>query len=210
MSHLKVKRLRPGDTIFAFDGCGRDYQGELRSIGRSEAVCGIVKMKIHRPPERKIVLGLGILQSGRMAAACEKAAETGVWEIAPIITERSERRLNAEGVRRLNRMTLSAVKQSGRMFWTRVTKPRKLTDLLGEGGSNRRMLYADVDGITIGSLDIVEDEILFCVGPEGGFSDGELSLFREAESTPVSLGLFRLRSETAAILGSGILAMKIR
>jgi 16S rRNA (uracil1498-N3)-methyltransferase len=51
--------------------------------------------------------------------------------------------------------------------------------------------------------------VLIAVGPEGGFSDGEIQKAEAAGFLPVSLGARRLRTETAAIAALCALQSKV-
>jgi 16S rRNA (uracil1498-N3)-methyltransferase len=44
-----------------------------------------------------------------------------------------------------------------------------------------------------------DENIIFIIGPEGGFDDQEIRLAKDSNYLPVSFGAKRLRSETAAI-----------
>ena len=51
-----------------------------------------------------------------------------------------------------------------------------------------------------------EESITFCIGPEGDFTNEELELAKESGFQKISLGDYRLRTETAGIFLASVLA----
>lgn len=206
LRHIKVKRLKPGDSLCGLDGAGRELLGKVQSITDNEVVCRITKSIIYQPPASKIFLGLGVIKTNPLSLACEKAAEMGVWEIIPLKTSRSIRFPGPQEIERLNRVTLSAMKQSGGYFLPPVREPMDLRELLEKFNGESEILFADFDGESILSIPIRED-VLILVGPEGGFTSDEAGLMKSLSATPVSLGTYRLRSETAAMAAVSCLSL---
>lgn len=204
--HVKVKRLRKGDCIVGLDGSGGEYKGRIEKIESDAIVCRIDEKIIHAPPERKIYLCIGIIKSGAMSLVCEKAAEFGVWEIIPVDSRYSNRRLTDKEIEHLNRVALSGMKQSGRYHATRVRSATGFMDVLNEfAGKNIRI--ADQEGIPALDIDIKDDSLIF-IGPEGGFTDEEVDKIVSAGGKKFSFGSYRLRSETAAIAACSIVSLK--
>jgi 16S rRNA (uracil1498-N3)-methyltransferase len=48
------------------------------------------------------------------------------------------------------------------------------------------------------------------IGPEGGFSPEEIILIDQSSAAPITLGTQILRNETAALIGAGILSLKLQ
>jgi 16S rRNA (uracil1498-N3)-methyltransferase len=212
LHHFKVRRLKPKDILYAVDGIGGEYKGEVHSVLRDFAVCKILEKRIIPPPKVKITLGLGIIRPSPMAWACEKSAELGCWEIVPVKCENSSTSLAQSEIERLNRLTLSAMKQSGRAYHTKVEKPCQLSELLRSHKEHCRIIFADPSGVSISESGIRnpkflgDSSVLYLVGPEGGFSGVEINMLREAGAFATSFGQYRLRSETAAVAGITLLA----
>lgn len=208
LRHLKVRRLQMGNILTALDGEGGEFKGKVTRIDRNGALCAIIETIIHPPPNRKISLGIGIIRPGALAFACEKAAELGAWSIFPISTERSSRILSQNEIDRLNRITISSMKQSGAFYHCRVLPPQTILSLLSDLQGGCGLIYADFDGAPIASLSDSEDDLLILIGPEGGFTPVELKLLGDSGAVSVSLGESRLRSETAALVALGCLFAK--
>jgi 16S rRNA (uracil1498-N3)-methyltransferase len=209
LRHLKVKRLQVGDALFALDGKGKEYKAEVESIDRKEAICRIVETKFHPEPQVKIILGLGIIRPGPISFACEKATELGVWEIIPLQTDYTQRNLSDNEIVRLNRITLSTMKQAGGFFHISVSTPKTLKQLLMEYRKRCLVLYAHQSGEPFPELGSFRQVILILIGPEGGFSSEEIEFMRRENAKAIVLSESRLRSETAAIVAIALAKQKI-
>jgi 16S rRNA (uracil1498-N3)-methyltransferase len=157
------------------------------------------------PP--RVTLALSIFKFDRMEWAIEKCTELGAARIVPVIASRTEAHLAtaaAKRVERWRRITLQAAEQSRRTSPPEISQPLKLRDALALAAGVRIVLSETEP--EIGLKDILRSEasggeIALALGPEGGWTNEELKLFREAGWHSASLGNTILRSETAAIAG---------
>jgi len=135
----------------------------------------------------------------------EKATEIGVDVIAPVIGERSERRvLKPE---RLQRLALSATKQSLKGAIPQIAAPQSVRDFILSAPDDALKLicycFDDVPRIPVtAALEPDQTRIAILIGPEGDFSPEEAALAREHGWRPVQLGSSRLRTETAAVVAA--------
>lgn len=195
----KVLRLRAGAEVVVVDGQGGRYTVRLaRTSGWS--VEGEVVGTVQVPPPPPLTLALGLLRAEeRLEFALEKAVELGVTRFVTLLTERTEaRRVRPE---RLRATAVAAMKQSLRAHLPEVAGPLALEALLGAGAillhegaplpdALRTMLPGPAAPVTL------------LVGPEGGFSNGEIARARESGTRVASLGSVRLRAETAALVAA--------
>ncbi|HEU4370198.1 MAG TPA: 16S rRNA (uracil(1498)-N(3))-methyltransferase [Methylomirabilota bacterium] len=204
--HLtRVLRLRPGDTVVATDGAGRDYTVRLESVG--EAATGTVLAEAAGVPASPLAVTLiqGVPKGDKMEAIVRAATELGVASVRPALCERTIVRLEParwrDRARRWQRVAREAAKQSGRAVIPEVEAPRPLAEWLaaGEptdlglclwegGGASLRRVLADA---------AVPRSALLLVGPEGGLARAEVEAARTRGLTAVSLGARILRAETA-------------
>jgi 16S rRNA (uracil1498-N3)-methyltransferase len=206
LHHLsKVLRKKIGETIIVVDGKEGAYKAVLESISKSSAECKILET-FHRfnEPDLEVKLALALLKNpSRMDFLVEKCTELGVREFIPVRTERTI--VSKVHTERLQKIALSAMKQCGRSFLPPI---RDLTDFQGvlnslQSCEKKLIMHERVDpgakprekievGDSVKSVGIL-------IGPEGGFTDGEVEAAQNVGFVPVSLGARRLRSETAAI-----------
>jgi len=202
--HLsRVLRLRPGDTVIASDGAGRDYTVRLEAVG--EAARGTVIAEAAGVPESPLAITLvqGVPKGDKMEAIVRAATELGVTRFRPALCERTIVRLEParwrDRARRWQRVAREAAKQSGRAIVPEVELPRPLAECLGTAADLTLCLW-EGGGEPLGTLlagAAAARSATVVVGPEGGLALAEVETARAAGSRIVSLGHRILRTETA-------------
>jgi 16S rRNA (uracil1498-N3)-methyltransferase len=202
---VRVLRKTIGDRIFATDGNDTMYEGVITEIGKSDTRCDIDAMhKKYHESHLDVTLAVSLLKNpARFDYLVEKATELGVRIIIPIICENTIP--HHEKHNRLKKIALAAMKQCGRSWLPRI-QPTQLFETLVNNSTqwtSRLIPHEKADISQSISLLMPHREevqsILIAVGPEGGFSDEEITLAMHARFNPVSLGPRRLRTETAAV-----------
>lgn len=129
----------------------------------------------------------------------EKAVEIGIDRITPVICDHSERCILK--TERLEKIALSAMKQSLKASKPMIDEPVKLIDFLQEPFDGQRFVcYCSGDERhTLHQLYTPHNNALVLIGPEGDFSEREISTALHNGFLPVTLGSCRLRTETAAL-----------
>ena len=151
-----------------------------------------------------VTLALSIFKFDRMEWAIEKCTELGATRIVPVIASRTEAHLAAAAskrVERWQRIALQASEQSRRDSPPEINQPVKLTAALALPGTIRIVLAESEQQTTLREVlhDHLTPDIVLAFGPEGGWTESELELFRDAGWISASLGNTILRVETAAI-----------
>ncbi|MEM1127985.1 MAG: RsmE family RNA methyltransferase [Bacteroidota bacterium] len=206
----RVLRMRPGDALVAVDGQGGWYRATVRLVTKRTVEAEIEEQQheVGEPPY-KLHLALGVLKNrGRFETLVEKATELGVHTLTPLLTERTER----SQVRRdrLEHLAIAAMKQCGRSRLMTVGSPQPLAALL-DSPAPARVLCHEADRAATSMLTWAEEhmapqaEMAVLVGPEGGFSEGEVAAAHAAGYSVASLGPRRLRAETAGMAAATIL-----
>src|SRR2546427_3099139 len=151
-----------------------------------------------------VTLALSIFKFDRMEWAIEKCTELGATRIVPVIASRTEAHLAvaaSKRVERWQRIALQASEQSRRSLPPQIDQPVKLTAAVALPGA-MRIVLAESEQQTM-LKDVLHAhsprEIVLAFGPEGGWTQSELELFRDAGWIAASLGNTILRAETAAI-----------
>ena len=134
------------------------------------------------------------------ARCLEKATEIGVSEITPIYCDRSERKIIKK--ERLEKVIQSAMKQSLRTYLPKLNDAISFKDFM-EQEKNGLLFIAhceEEEKVDLKRRVAPDKDITILIGPEGDFSQNEISSAYEKGFLPVSLGEYRLRTETAAIV----------
>jgi 16S rRNA (uracil1498-N3)-methyltransferase len=203
--HLsQVSRVRRGDRIYLLDGRGGTYDAMVNRIGSRVADVEILTYEKSDPPPA-IDMALALIQSRRFDTAVEKCVELGVRSIVPFVSERCMRRSPGSKATRMrerfNQKIIAACKQSGQPWLPRISAVLSFDSLLERLSRYSALYLADPQG-DAGAKRIgtgYESGVLGIVGPEGGISPKERKALFKRGVVPLSLGPFRLRSETAAI-----------
>lgn len=208
--HLRALRLRPGARLTVFDDRAREYESVLLQIDAKSAVLQILRARavtVESGPA--ITLVAAVLKGQRMDFLVEKATELGVRRIVPVLTERTvarPRRPQGPRTDRWKRVAISASKQCGRAQVPDVEPTVPFGDVIAarSEGALKVLLWELESESRLTSLRSSvppPSEIVLAVGPEGGFSDQEVSLAREAGFEVCGLGSRTMRAETAAMVG---------
>lgn len=196
----KVLRKNAGDTITITDGNGCRYQGIIESIAKNGVVVEISDTIRFRKPNPARVLALGMIKKrDRLEFAVEKATELGISEFILFRGDHSESFKIRNN--RVQAAILSAMKQSLRVFLPPVKIAESMDELLATySSSDTVIVHADQKGKSTEYKLPETERLLMVVGPEGGFSEREHSLLKQAGAKGLRLGDYRLRTETAAMV----------
>ena len=205
--HLaRVLRLERGHPIVLFNGNGREFQAEISELTK-RAVCARVleeRNAMDRESPLQLTLAQGVARGEKMDLILQKATELGVSRIVPLITGRTEVKLDAERTaRRLahwHAVIASACEQSGRVHLPTLESPVRLATWAAQLGSDAGLRLAlDPNGdVSPRSLPAF-DKATLVVGPEGGLSDQDLGMLDQADFLGLRLGPRILRTETAGL-----------
>jgi len=204
----KVLRKTEGSTIHALDGKGAEYTAVITEIKKGSVEARIEEENIYESDKKMPHLAFGIIKHpGRLDWLIEKVTEVGVCRITPLVCRRSEkRRVKKE---RLEKIILSASKQSKAYHFPVLDEPMTPAELLADLDHAKGYIASwgpDVPELSKMSDDI--DHPCMLIGPEGDFTDEELTTFVNAGFQRVNLGRKRLRAETACVAACTLLMAK--
>ncbi len=205
-----VLRMKVGEqfSVSVREGDGRELFYEIEEIG-SESVIGKLCFieEFGRELPSRIYLFQGLPKVDKMELIIQKAVELGAFQIIPMSTKRCIVKLDekkAENkIKRWQAISEAAAKQSKRAIIPEVTMPMTMKQAIeyAKDMEVKIIPYENARGIeaTKEIIDAIEpgQSIAVFIGPEGGFSEEEISLCRDNDIKPVTLGKRILRTETA-------------
>lgn len=201
--HAKALRLREGEPIELFDGTN-EYNARFASWEGNDA-----KVEVMGKSEPKGVSGIQVtlaiaFPKGKHAdTLVQKATEVGVSTMIPLVTKRTVVDPGATKLERLREVAITACEQSGRTTIPAITSPFPVDKLLATCKDYDACVIADASGTQLRSHG---KKVLALVGPEGGFTDEEVEAAKRAGCSVVNLGNTTLRTETAGIVLTALLA----
>jgi 16S rRNA (uracil1498-N3)-methyltransferase len=196
---LHVLRKGVNDELILFNGQGGEYHASITHIKRSHVEVSIhSKDTIDRESTLQITLGLGILKRDAMNTTLQKATELGVSKIVPVETANTsvQRKQLEKRETQWRHVIQSACEQSGRTQIPHLDFVHKFDDFLAIDNHDLKLIPSPTSEVPMSSIDSVVKSICVVIGPEGGFSDAEMTLAIENDFHPVSIGKRILRAET--------------
>jgi len=194
-----VLRLKINDSLRIFNGNDGEFIAQITNITKNTVSVLLVNLFKAVTREQELILALSIIKNDRMLDAISMAVQLGVTAITPLIADRSQfHKINSE---KMNKYIIESTEQSERLIPPALLPPISLSEFL-EQNRGIIVLYANENEVTNKSLLTIKlqtsDNVAVIVGPEGGFSDHELSLLALKNNCfSFSLGANVLRTETA-------------
>ena len=202
---VRVLRLREGDEVVLFNGCGQAWQGRISAAGRSVSVTISAALNSNTEAPLNITLVQALPSGDKMDWVVQKAVELGVMRIQPIAAQRCVVKLSGE--RALKRVThwqevaVGACEQSGRNVVPQVLPILDLARYLAQpsAAGDYRFLLAPGGGQRLREMAAPMIGVSLLIGPEGGFAPEEEAAAKGAGFSPLLLGPRILRTETAGL-----------
>ena len=200
---FRVLRLKQGQQITVIDGQGQTATAEIIESSKKVLNFKVLNATLQHPILPYIHIAIAPTKSmDRFEFFLEKSTELGINEITPILCKNSERKVVKQ--ERLEKIVMSAVKQSGNLYLPKVNSLIKFDDFVEQNNSiNEAFIAHCEDDSTKNQLKNLLDNqknICILIGPEGDFTKEEIILAKEKNYKPVALGHSRLRTETAGII----------
>ncbi len=209
-----VRRLRVGEPLVLTDGRGNRAPAVVVDVGRAELTVDAGAAESSAPPAVRITLVQALPKGERGELAVELATEAGVDGIVPWAAQRCVARWKtaehrAKGTERWRAAAREAAKQSRRPFVPQIAdlaSTERVAGLISR--SDCTLVLHDAAAGPVRSAPIpAAGDVVLIVGPEGGLTEEELTVFTAAGGVPVRLGPQVLRTSTAAAVALGALGV---
>lgn len=205
--HLtRVLRLSSGAAVEIADGHGGVAAGSLRDDAIE------LTAEVHREPPRRpqLVVAQALPKGRKLDEVVRQVTELGADAVIPVQAERSVARPPSERWGKLQsraQAVARAAAEQARSPWrTAVSTVTDTTSLaerareLLDGVTRQALLVAHLDApalpVVLATLAPL-DRVTIAIGPEGGWSDAEVTRFRADGAVVVGLGGTVLRTEHA-------------
>lgn len=212
---VHVLRMKAGDQLNLTDGRGNLLTCTITDDHKKHCLVKVEETRHKAQGTRRVSVALSLLKNtNRFEWFLEKATEIGVSEIIPLICARTEK----EKFRfdRLQGICISAMLQSQQCWLPVLHEPKQFNHLAIQQFSHQKKFIAHCSEgakpqLTLPCRQAGNQLInqltssLILIGPEGDFTEEEITLALENKFIPVSLGETRLRTETAGVVAAALL-----
>ncbi len=189
---IRVKRVAPGDVIALTDGAGLTALADVTDAYRTLTVTIRTREEAARvsPAVRVLTASPKGPRLEKMVDALSQvgAASWGALGTKLGVVDPGEHKLD-----RSKRVALESAKQCGRAWLMEIEQKVSFDQALNGGGA---VVLADASGEPYKKTG--HEEITLLIGPEGGWTDEELAIAREAGVKVHSFGVHVMRIEVAA------------
>jgi 16S rRNA (uracil1498-N3)-methyltransferase len=199
---IRVLRMTKGTPVRLIDGKGNLYEGFISDPDQKKCMVTVSEVKPdYEKRSYRLHIAISPLKNPlRFEWFIEKSVEIGVDLITPLVCKKSEK----QSVRheRTDNIIVSAMKQSLKALKPVLNEPVTFDRFIAQPEAGIRMIAhcrSSLNRIKISEVCRKDDDALIMIGPEGDFSDEEISDAVNAGFIPVHLGMSRLRTETAGI-----------
>ena len=208
-----VKRLRPGEAVLLGDGCGVVASGVVAAVGRDVVEVTLTDRAVAPAPSPRVVVAQALVKGERGELAVELATEAGVDEIVPWAAARCVARWRTpeqvgKGVARWRSTARAAAKQARRPFVPVVRDLATTPEVAARARAATSLALHESSITPLAAADLpAAGDVVLIVGPEGGLTEEELTVFGSAGATVVRLGPQVLRTSTAGTVALGALGV---
>jgi 16S rRNA (uracil1498-N3)-methyltransferase len=203
--HLgRVLRAQPGQLYEFSDGTAV-WLGRIENVTRDSVEFALVEEIAVYHPSLQTTLLLSVVKFDSFEWALEKATELGVSRIVPLAAVRSEKALLAAAAKRADRwrkLLLEASQQSRRVRLPILDSLAKPEAAFATFRQDIRIFLSEApDAKPL--REVLRNQqaksAVLAIGPEGGWTEAELTAARVAQFQDASLGKLILRTETAVV-----------
>ncbi len=189
-----VLKFKKGEVCRLFTNNSDDSLVTVVSLDKKHVVVERTTILPKIPIPKKITAAVAITKRDTFEFVIQKLTELGVARIVPLLTDRTVKQSLRKD--RLEKISIEATEQSGHSTIVQIEEPVALSLFLKNNTEN--ILYFDTEATTTKTAGAT----VFCIGPEGGWSEEEKALFKKYATPAVSMSQTVLRAETAAIIGA--------
>jgi len=215
-----VLRMKEGDPLLIFNGTDWEYEAVIRRQTAEGMELEITGRQRLPAAEIHVTLCQAVPKADKMDGIIRHATELGAERIVPFLAERSVPRWRPEQLprkrERWQKIAVEASRQCGRSDIPEIGEIVTFERMLHDVPESGLRLIPWEEETTTGIREVLRDparagvkEFVLAIGPEGGFSAGEIEQARRARFLSVSLGKRVLRVETASLAVIAILQYEI-
>lgn len=197
----RVLRLGAGQQFVALDGQGQQW---IATLTAQPDVAAIAPLALpSSATQAPITLAIALPKGSGFDDVVRQTTELGVSTLQPVISDRTLHQPNPKKLERWQRIAAEATEQSERLLLPQILAPLPWRDYLKQSTTGHRWICAargDAPHL-LAAAQASDPAIpaVIATGPEGGWTEAEVTGAIAAGFQPVSLGPHILRAVTAPL-----------
>lgn len=205
----RVLRMEAGRPLIVFNGQGGEYTATLSHINKNGGQLQLHQFTPHnKQSPLHSHLAIGLSKGERFEWVLQKAVELGISEITPLITERTEVRLQGDRedkkIQHWQKIIISSAEQCQRNQLPQLNPCIPLPQALPQLQADAKWVLHHRSQHSLTETQKPKSVCLL-IGPEGGLTETEIQHACQTGFTPLTLGPRVLRTETAPLAALSIL-----
>ncbi|MBN1446222.1 MAG: 16S rRNA (uracil(1498)-N(3))-methyltransferase [Candidatus Omnitrophica bacterium] len=216
----KVLRMKEGDIFSGFDGAGFEHTVKILTAGGEHIKASLLESKKVSGAELpfNMLLFQSIPKKGKMDSIIRDVAQLGIKKIIPVLSERvicSLTSCREKGkMKRWEKIAAESSRIAGRQMVTEIGDFIRFEDAVKiktdasvifweQATASLREIVKNLPEVKSGS------SVKIFVGPEGGYTENEVSLAKACGAMPASMGRRILRVETASVIAAALIIYEL-
>lgn len=205
---VNVLRFKVGDKLSVIDGSGTDYECEIETINKKNLTLKIVEIKDNNSETiSDVTVFQALVKGDKFELIIQKLTELGIKKFVPFESEFCQVKKNTTRLDRLEKISIEALKQSGRSKKVEVCDILSFNEMIETLKNFDKVIFAyEKSSTVLTKEDLLNSDknplknVAIVIGSEGGFSDKENEEIQKLTNVKqISMGNRILRAETAAI-----------
>lgn len=208
---VQVLRMEEKASVLITDGKGTKMTVTIVQADRKKTLVRTTERTFLAKAAPAVAVAMPLLKNrNRLEWFLEKAAEIGVSQILPMVSERTEK----QHIRmdRAIHILISAMLQSEQVWLPEIKEPVSFEQIVSSQGPANKFIAHCLPGSRKQSLDevpLLQGDHLMLIGPEGDFTQKEIDWALGHHYTAVTFGDNRLRTETAAMVAAVLILNRV-
>ena len=216
--HLtRVLRLGEGDTITMFDGRGNEFLARVEHVARDQvAVRPLRRTQPAEEPSVTLTLAQALLKGNKLDDVVRDATTLGIAVVQPLLTSRTSVPASAawhgHALERWQRIAVASTKQCRRAVVPELRPALEFARFLDRDESALRVLLVEphpwseyTKDIGVLQAQAKPQSATVAIGPEGSWTEEEISQAAAHGFVPLTLGGRTLRADAVPVAAVAVL-----
>lgn len=199
--------MKQGESLHLTDGKGQLLTALIEEDHKKHCRVLLTGRQLIDAHSRKITVAISLIKNtSRFEWFLEKVTEIGLYEIIPLLCERTEKQKFRTD--RMKSILVSSMLQSQQCWLPVLHEPLPVKEVITASRHPQKYIAHCIEGEKMELSEMAghnEDPAIILIGPEGDFTDEETGFARQHHFVPTALGATRLRTETAGMVAATIL-----